>query len=152
MRKKAFTLIELLVVIAIIGVLASIVIVSTRGAILKGKDTQVKSGLAQVKSIAEMIMSDQGNYNGLCASAGSLNTGHPTYGTQLGKIQTQIQTAQGGTLVLTCYTGNVAGDYRYCVSARLVSNTANYFCVDSKGNSIVTSSATACDNTNFDCD
>ncbi len=48
MNKKAFTLIELLVVIGIIGILASIVTVSTSGVRAKARDTKRKAEISQI--------------------------------------------------------------------------------------------------------
>lgn len=61
-QKKGFTLIELLVVIAIIGVLASVVMVSTGTARSKSLDTQRKSDLIQIKNALELYYSTCGTY------------------------------------------------------------------------------------------
>jgi prepilin-type N-terminal cleavage/methylation domain-containing protein len=136
--KKAFTLIELLIVIAIIGILAGIVLISLTGALKKGKDSRIQADLQQVRNIAGMIMSDTGSYDGLC-SGGDLNT-RGTYGSQLGSLRSDIL-AQGSAGI-ACY----ASGTEYCVSAQLVA-TSGVFCIDSNGNSLVTS--TACNTTSF---
>lgn len=135
---NAFTLIELLVVIAVIGLLASIVVVSTRSAITKGKDAQIQAAINQVRNIAEMIMNDNGSYASLCSGAG-LNTNPSfTYGTQLGNIANQVSTANGGTAP-TCYADVTS----YCVSASLAT-TGKYFCVDNTGKATTTATNPNC--------
>jgi prepilin-type N-terminal cleavage/methylation domain-containing protein len=141
--KKAFTLIELLIVIAIIGILAGIVLVSLTGALKKGKDSRIQADLQQVRNIAGMIMNDEGGYDTLCASDNTLNDDHPTYGSQLRTIESDI-TTQGSSV--TCY----ASGTDYCVSAKLVSpKTPTYFCIDSNGNAVATSSY--CTSANIPC-
>jgi len=130
--KKGFTLIELLIVIAIIGILAGIVLVSLTGALKKGKDSRIQSDMQQVRNIAGMIMSDTGNYNDLC-SGGDLNTGSGTYASQLGSLKSDITTQ--GSAGTACY----ASSTDYCVSAALVAKTGNYYCIDSDGNALATS-------------
>lgn len=143
--KKAFTLIELLIVIAIIGILAGIVLVSLTGALKKGKDSRIQADLKQVQSIAGMIMTDEGGYDSLCAG-GTLNENHSTYGSQLGAIESDIS-AQGST-DLKCY----ASSTEYCVAAKLVSKENYYYCIDSDGNALSTSTtANPCTSASSKC-
>jgi prepilin-type N-terminal cleavage/methylation domain-containing protein len=60
--KRGFTLIELLVVIAIIGILASIILVSLKGARGKARDAQRQQDMIQLRSALELYNSDHGSY------------------------------------------------------------------------------------------
>lgn len=60
--QKGFTLIELLIVIAIIGILSSIVLVSTRYAMSRARDAQRKNDLHAVATGLEMYFNDFGTY------------------------------------------------------------------------------------------
>ncbi len=148
-KKEGFTLIELLVVIAIIGILSSIVLVSLGGARNKAKDARVEADLSQVRSIAEMIQDDTGSYVDLCdpdapgtlQNSGGVNT---TYNGQLGTIESDI-TTQGSSNVCN------ASPTVYCVSAPLIARAGYYYCIDSGGRALSTTTATICDAANKDC-
>jgi type II secretion system protein G len=59
---KGFTLIELLIVLAIIGVLTSVIMVNILSARERGRDTERKSELHQLRAAFEMYRADQGTY------------------------------------------------------------------------------------------
>jgi prepilin-type N-terminal cleavage/methylation domain-containing protein len=147
-NKKGFTLIELLVVIAIIGILAAIVLVSLRGAPARAKDARIQSAITQVRTQAELMWAEPGSssYINLCGSGNtSLND---TYGDgELGILQDDIKSQQGGTLNLVCY----ATTNKYCVAAQLASDNTKYFCIDSEGRVVDDAASGACDGTDFDC-
>lgn len=56
--KKGFTIIELLVVIAIIGLLATLAVVSLRGAQVKARDVKRMADLKQLQTAVELYYSD----------------------------------------------------------------------------------------------
>ena len=143
--KKGFTLIELLVVIAIIGILASIVMISMSGASNQAKDARIQGDLTQVRSIAELIKNDDGDYDTLC-SANDIATSDDNYGTQLSVIKADM-VSQGGT-AYNCLA-EASGD-EYCVAYLL--NSGIYYCIDSDGRATTTASmGSNCTGTDYDC-
>ena len=61
-HQEGFTLIELMVVILIIGLLATIVVQSLRGATDKAKTTKAESDIAELKTALDRYYLDNGNY------------------------------------------------------------------------------------------
>lgn len=131
--KRGFTLIELLVVIAIIGILASVVLASLNTARDKGSDAAIKSTVNNMRAQAELYYDDNGNsYSGMCAS-----------GTNVADAVAQLSNQGSGATI--CVDGDdVPG--AWAIAAQLVSDPAEYYCVDSNG-SATTSVGTTISNT-----
>lgn len=60
--EKGFTLIEIMVVILILGLLATIVVQSLRGATDKAKRTKAEADIAELKTALDRYYLDSGNY------------------------------------------------------------------------------------------
>jgi len=127
LKSKGFTLIEILIVIAIIGILASIVVVSLRGASERTKNTKIVTDTIQIRRVAElMYLQEDSGYQDLC-SAGTLNVASNE---SLQVLKTDIEYYSGASNVITCY----ASSRSYCVSVELVGVQPRWFCIDDDGN------------------
>lgn len=61
-RPEGFTLLELIVVITIIGILSTIVVISTQHLPAKGRHTQVEAELRNILTVAQAIYTDTGRW------------------------------------------------------------------------------------------
>ena len=66
MKRNGFTIIELIVVIAVIAVLATIVSVSVKVYITKGKDSAIKENLNSLTTNSLIYLESHGNYGAFC--------------------------------------------------------------------------------------
>ena len=133
MIKKGFTLIELLVVIAIIGILSGIVLVSLSSARGKAKDSALESQLASLRSASELYSN---NHNGSYGPATDVCTGDPDT-TLFTDTASNIINLIAGVQGTVC----AATDSDWAVSAPLISDPAQFWCVDSTGASKQVSAA-----------
>ncbi len=124
--KRGFTLIELLVVIAIIGILASVVLASLNSARAKGSDAAIKSNVNNARAQAELFYDSQtpASYTNVCTNI----TG------SIFPMLTAAQNAAGGAGYAACGSTATA----WAMKARMVSNTGQFYCVDSTGSAEVT--------------
>jgi prepilin-type N-terminal cleavage/methylation domain-containing protein len=123
--RKGFTLIELLVVIAIIGILSAIVLASLNSARDKASDAAVRANLNNIRAQAELFYDNNGqSYDGACAN------------TQIANAEAAANTANGTGSTECADSANA-----WAVAAQL-KTSINWYCVDSTGNSLTTTSAT----------
>ena len=128
---NGFTLIELLVVIAIIGILAALVLVALGNARDKAHDVRVRSGIGQLRTLAEVY------YNSNGASYLGLDTCYDTPNSTncVGDIEGSVAAVKADVIDAadtgTFRTGSIADEF--CISNSLWSNTNEYFCADASG-------------------
>lgn len=136
---KGFTLIELLVVIAIIGILSSVVLASLNTARNKGADAAIKSNLANARAEAELFYDTGNTYTGVCtAGAGTIHDNVLAASkAAFGSAATVSTAAQTTALNLAVCHESATG---WAASSEL-KDGATFFCVDSSGAAIETTTA-----------
>lgn len=122
--KKGFTLIELLVVITIIGILAGIVLVALGTARDRAKDARIISDLRNLKTVSEMIYSDDGNYDNVFCGGPSSDM----------QVLCDDVTNMGSTLTSNPSVSPATG---FCAFVPLLSSDRSV-CVDYKNSVIMT--------------
>lgn len=146
--RKGFTLIELLIVIAIIGVLASVIIVSTSSARSKAKDSKVKQSLLEFEKLLALEFSVSNSYANLQPDRwfpiNSCDTSFAgTYVTEARKLCNEIVNNASGFYttpnMYKFYAGNSTSlTTRYSIMGALSSgnqSTGDFFCVGYSGKS-----------------
>ena len=122
---KGFTLIELLVVIAIIGILSSVVLASLNSARNKGSDAKTKAQLSATRAAAEVFYDNNGQlYTGICSVPANDPSGLGAY------LDASNATSWPSGAVPNCQESAT----EYAMDEVLTGG--NYWCIDSKGNSL----------------
>ena len=147
-RSQGFTLIELLVVIAIIGILSAVVLASLNTARQKGSDAAIQSDLSTIRNQAELYYDGAGgnSYGSNTALESSCTaTDNMMSNSNIERAAAAADAANGAGTV-TCNVS--AGGTQYAIAAQLVSNTNDYWCVDStsvgKLETVALGTATVC--------
>jgi prepilin-type N-terminal cleavage/methylation domain-containing protein len=142
-NKRGFTLIELLVVIAIIGILSSVVLASLNTARTKGADAAIKSNLSGIRSQANIVYDDEGNYDNVCTNAtivASIEAAKLASGIASTTTNTLLTGAgsEGGLGKATCH----AATNTWAIEIPLKTDPNNFFCVNDNGIASVTTGST----------
>jgi len=123
-KKNGFTLVELVVVIGIISILSMVVLFSVTQYINKSKDANVMGNLAVLVSAGEVYYNSDESYDEFCESSVVANA-----------ILQSPQNASGScttNIAGICCIESPDGDM-WAACARLFSDDANAYCVDSRG-------------------
>lgn len=119
-KNKGFTLIELLVVIAIIVILAMIVFPGVRTATQKAKDARIVSEMSQIRTQAEIVYTNNGNYTGIDTNA------------DIVKLTNDVK-AQNGSVDVTWNIPSGGASYMVYspINEKTSGGATQYICIDS---------------------
>jgi len=130
-KKRGLTLIELLVVFAIMGMLISIIVVSTAPQREKGKNARRQADIREIMAAMEMCLSDDGQYPNITAPAGivtntSIASSAKTYISPFPQDPDGANYYGKANAVIPPLTRQ-----QYCIYAAVSPTT--YFCASEKG-------------------
>ncbi len=145
--KQGFTLIELLVVIAIIGILSSIVLISLKGAKDRANDGRIISDMSQLRTQAEIVHDNDGDYDCVCTAS---TTACTTCDTSITTLKDDMNALNGSKTDLAIYRNAASGADAYCAEIEL--NSGKWYCVDSTLRAKQYDSNPACSNATFTCE
>ena len=126
-KQAGLTLIEILIVVAILGILAALLLAGLSSSQKKAHDTHVKSAVNQLRYIAEIAFSNQGNsYENW--------TQDPLISDDVITLLEEVDIQSGvtaGPPYVTAIRESQSQDF--CVSAPLSAENGVYVCVDASG-------------------
>lgn len=153
-RTKGFSLIELLVVIAIIGILSSVILAALNTARNKGKDSSAQSSLENIRAAAELYLSDTGINGYAYSTDGPANLDFPNTGVcadpEVKKLMLAASTQTGNPAVCRHNADGVKKADQYRVAIELLSGM--YYCVDSTGLAVSTTTDEVTGNSFTQCE
>ena len=144
MRKtqQGFTIIELIVVIGILGLLAGVAVVTVNQSRAKGKNSNVKSYMTQIRNLAEIAYDNRGNYDDVCTeSGGAAGESALTESGDWERIEASVAVVAGRDP--TCNEGVAATSYVVWVQLPMYEGTRTVYCVDSLQNAKSTTTPAA---------
>ena len=131
-KERGFTLIELLVVVAIIGLLISVIVVSTGPPREKAKDARRQTDIREIMNAMGMCYSDDGQYPDITVDAESkvTNTSIASGASGVKTYLSPFPKDPNGTN----YYGepNGTNHQQYCIYA-VLAPSGTYFCASEKG-------------------
>jgi prepilin-type N-terminal cleavage/methylation domain-containing protein len=137
-KNRGFTLIELLVVIAIIGILASVVLISTNATRARGNDSAIQANLGTIKLQAELVNISNKCYGSDCTSTAAADTDCATIELLAGTLDPLLtkafkaaESSSGDKDNIQCATTDE--NAAYAVAVPLKTDATKAWCVDSVG-------------------
>ena len=128
--QRGFTLIELLVVIAIIGILAAVVLTSLSGAQEGAQNSNVKQSLSSARGAAQLSYNNNNfSYDNVCDDGDEVGDMLTDLADGLAFITGTNISGTAGTNPITCNDSPTA----YAITAPLLNDNDDYWCVDSSG-------------------
>jgi general secretion pathway protein G len=141
-KQTGFTMIELLIVVSIIGILASMIILTTSGSRIKARDARRMSDMKSLVTAQELYYSDIGHYFTCSATLGDCvpknSRNYPSsIGARMSKTPTDPKnsgTTCTGDSYIYCGLDNTGNNQQFCYFAKLEENAASYITASLKGN------------------
>lgn len=139
-KQKGFTLVELLVTIAIMGILASMVGLSTLGSRVKARDARRMTDLRSVIVAQELYYSDMERYFTCSATAGDCNPrSDKNFPSSIGNrmLKTPTDPRNSGTTCaggyMYCGLDNTLSPQQFCYYAKLEENATAFIAASPRG-------------------
>ncbi len=141
-NKKGFTLIELMVVIAIIAILATVVLVALNTARDAARDSNTKSAVAQIRSLADVEYAINLHYGGVAG------VGDYTQNEEIDYLQ------ENAEVEIVVHSNDSKEEPGWCAYAPLLTDSPGaYFCAskDTTPDVYKNFDASLCTETSFTC-
>ena len=141
-KQTGFTMIELLIVVSVIGILASMIILTTSGSRIKARDARRATDMKSLVTAQEFYMSDVGHYFTCSATLGDCvpknSRNYPSsLGPRMPKTPTDprnVGTTCTGDSYIYCGLDNTGDWQQFCYFAKLEENNTSYLTASPKGN------------------
>ena len=125
--QRGLTFLEILLVIAILGILITVVLASVTSSRRKAVDNRIRSNINQIRILAEVAFDTNGGTYTEWAQENSIQESLTRLLEEIDKDQGEEAGAPYVTVIRESQAQN------YCVSAPLVAESGNFYCVDKSG-------------------